>query len=114
VRQVVGQLDTPENQETDDVVTSYTYSPPRPSTSDAPAGLVTTMTDPLGRVTRTIYNAHGLVTMTVYAVGTADQALVQNQYNTADDLTATIDELGRTTSYAYDNLHRRTSNGSPA
>jgi YD repeat-containing protein len=67
------------------------------------------MTDPLGRITRYTYNAHGLVTTIIYAVGTADQALVQYGYNSADDMTSYTDELGRTTTYAYDNLHRVTS-----
>jgi RHS repeat-associated protein len=108
VRQVVGQVD-PQGGESDDLVTSYTYSPKPGTTSDPRAGLVTTTTDPLGRVTRTIYNAHGLATMVVYAVGTADQAVVQYGYNASDDMTSYTDELGRTTNYAYDTLHRVTS-----
>jgi RHS repeat-associated protein len=108
IRQVVGEVDSPQNQETDDVVTSYTYTTRPATSSDPPAGLVATMTDPLGRITRYSYNSHGLTTMIVYAAGTADQAVVQYGYNSSDDMTSYTDELGRTTTYAYDNLHRVT------
>ena len=109
VRRVVSEVDDAQNGETDDLVTSYTYTVPPSSSSDPPAGLVASETDPLGRVTRYVYNLRGLVTSIIYAVGTVDQAMVQYQYNSADNLTAEMDELGRTTTYAYDSLNRRTN-----
>jgi YD repeat-containing protein len=51
VQRVVGLVDDPSNGETDDVVTSFTYTAAPSTSGDPPAGLLQTVTDPLGRVT---------------------------------------------------------------
>lgn len=106
MREVVGLVDNATNGETDDVVTAYTYTPAKTLASDPPAGLVSTITDALGRLTRYAYNAHGLVTEVTTAEGTADQSVTRFEYNSADNLTAAIDGLGRRTEYTHDNLDR--------
>jgi RHS repeat-associated protein len=53
---VVGQLDTPENGQTNDLTTTYTYDP---ETSDK-----LTETNPRGIVTTYTYNTHGQLTST--------------------------------------------------
>ncbi len=50
--QVVGQVDSPANGETDDVTTTYTYTAAPQNAGDLPGGLPLTETDPLGRVTQ--------------------------------------------------------------
>jgi len=47
------------------------------------------------------------------AVGTAQQTLTQFQYDEAGNLTAQIDGLGHTTTFAYDGMHRRLSRTLP-
>jgi hypothetical protein len=47
---IVGLPDGPTNGETDDIVTSYAYTT-HSVTTDPPAGLVASVTDPLGHVT---------------------------------------------------------------
>ncbi|MFT3920970.1 MAG: hypothetical protein QM778_00390 [Myxococcales bacterium] len=94
------------NSETNDLVTSYTYTAAPSSIGDPPAGLVATMTDPLGRVTAYEYDRHSNVLSITYAVGTDDEAEVSYEYNSADEPTASIDELGRRTEYAYDDAGR--------
>ncbi|MDX1968590.1 MAG: RHS repeat-associated core domain-containing protein [Planctomycetaceae bacterium] len=105
VRIVIGLIDDVSNGETDDIVTSYTYTPAPSSAYDPPAGLVETVTDPLGRVTTFAYNELGLPTSITYADGTADEAEVQFFYD-GDLLDYELDELGRRTDYDYDNLGR--------
>ena len=109
VQRVVGQVDHPSNGETDDVVTSFTYTAAPSASGDPPAGLLQTVTDPLGRVTAYQYNGRGLLVQITYAVGTVDEASVEFEYDVADNLTAEIDELGRRTEYTYDNLGRVTA-----
>ena len=48
MRRVVGEVDSAANGETDDVVTTYTYTS---------SGLINTVTDALGRVTDYDYNS---------------------------------------------------------
>ncbi|MCI0359337.1 MAG: hypothetical protein L0211_12735 [Planctomycetaceae bacterium] len=106
-RRVFGEIDDEINLETDDLVTTMTYTPG--GAGQPPKGLLASVTDPLGRGTSYTYNTKGLVTSITYAVGTAIQASVQYVYNaTTDLLTQSIDELGRTTDYAYDSLGRLT------
>ena len=114
VRQVVGQVDGQGNNETDDVVTGYTYTQHSSNSADPPAGLVATMTDPDGNETAYQYNAHGLLTQTTYAVGTDVQASTENAYDTADNLVTATNELGYQTTYTYDALGRKTSMTQPA
>lgn len=106
VRQVVGEPDTTANGQTDDLLTTYTYTQASADPDDPPSGLISTMTDPLGHVTQYDYNARGLVTQITFAVNTADQASVTYQYDSASRLIAETDELGRRLEYTYDRLGR--------
>ena len=81
----------------DDVTTSYTYTD---------AGLIDTMTDPLGRVTDYDYDASGNVITETYAVDTADEASVSYEYDASGNQTAVIDENGNRTEFEYDGLNR--------
>ncbi|GAB6167539.1 hypothetical protein JCM19992_35390 [Thermostilla marina] len=103
-RIVVGQVDSPGNGETDDVVTRYTYTDASDGTL---IGLVETETDPLGTITRYEYNSRGQITRITYAQGTDLEATVQYEYDaTSGKRTAEVDELGRRTEYQYDALGR--------
>jgi RHS repeat-associated protein len=102
VTQVVGAIDSLLNGEADDVTTSFTFT----TGGGVPAGLVSTMTDALGRVTSLTYTARGLLESMTQAVGTADETSTSFEYDTSDNLTAVIDPLGRRTEYEYDRLHR--------
>jgi RHS repeat-associated protein len=99
---VAGQIDSLLNGETDDVMTSFTYT----TGGGVPAGLVSTMTDALGRVTAMTYTSRGLLASMTQAVGTPDETSTSFEYDTSDNLVAVIDALGRRTEYAYDNLDR--------
>lgn len=107
--QVVGQIDTAANGESDDVVRTWTYTQASADPQAAPAGLVASETDPLGHVTAYSYNAHGLPTRITYAAGTADEASVQYEYDANWRVAAEIDALGRRTEYTYDAAGRVTS-----
>ena len=93
-------------------VTQYTFTD---GTGVLPAGLLLSVTDPLGCVTDYQYGTNpalgsfGQVTLVTYAVGTADQTSVSYEYNAAGDKTAMVDPLGRRTEYSYDNLDRVTA-----
>ena len=97
--QVMGERDSVENGETDDLITTMTYTQ---------FGLIDTMTDPLGRVTDYDYNSRGLLTSVTYAVGTDDEATVAYEYDAAGNQTAMIDGEGNRTEYEYDALDRPT------
>ncbi len=86
--------------------TQFTYTPSPVTGTDPPAGLISTITDPLGHVTRRIYNHHGLPTQIIFAEGTPVEASIHMEYDSRDNLTAEIDELGRRTEYTYDQLDR--------
>ena len=95
--EVVGQLDNAGNMETDDLVTTYTYTT---------FGLVDTMTDPLGRVTDYDYNAIGRLQSITFAIGTDEEATVSYDYDLAGNQRLFIDELGNPTEFFYDELNR--------
>ncbi|MEM7758756.1 MAG: FG-GAP-like repeat-containing protein [Cyanobacteria bacterium P01_A01_bin.40] len=81
----------------DDVTISYTYTD---------AGLVDTMTDPLGRVTDYDYDERGNLIKETYAVGTPDEASINYEYDLAGNQTAVIDENGNRTEFEYDAKNR--------
>ncbi|WP_254512292.1 RHS repeat-associated core domain-containing protein [Anatilimnocola floriformis] len=103
-RQVVGDIDDLINLENDDVVTEYTYTAAPSGPTDPPAGLVETITDPLGRVKVYTYNARGVVTSVTYADGTPDEATTYTYYNADGTIDYELDELSRRTDYDYDVL----------
>lgn len=87
------------------VVTTFTYTSAPSDPSDPPAGLVATITDPLGVVTELEYDEFGNLVLMTQAAGTDVEATTEYEY-TDDLLTAAIDELGRRTEYVYDSLRR--------
>ncbi|MHB8953754.1 MAG: FG-GAP-like repeat-containing protein [Pirellulaceae bacterium] len=98
-RQVIGRLDSAANNETDDLLTTYTYTT---------FGLLDAVTDPLGRMTDYDYDPLGRLVAITFAVGTADQATASFEYDTAGNSTALIDELGHRTQFVHDTLNRLT------
>ncbi|PQO43512.1 RHS repeat-associated core domain-containing protein [Blastopirellula marina] len=106
---VIGEIDDLVNLETDDLTTSYTYTPAPTLSTDPPIGLMASMTAPDGVVTEYEYDEDGNRTQTTYAVGTSDEASTSVTYDSAGNMLTETDELGNTTTYTYDNLQRRTS-----
>ena len=97
VQEVVGEIDSDDNGETDDVINRFTYTP---------LGLVDTATDPLGRITDFDYNIVGQLTDVTFAAGTVDEASQNFEYNTAGNQTVVVDENGNRTEFTYDDLNR--------
>lgn len=71
-----------------------------------PIGQTAFTTNKLGVVTRFDYDACGLLTNTVFALGTAQQASEQVSYDAEGRRTNSVDRAGRTTTYTYDGLGR--------
>jgi RHS repeat-associated protein len=106
-RVVVGANDL-TSAESDDLVTTYTYTT---SADGVPSGLVLTETDGLGHITRYAYVQtagvnHGRMLSITLAYGTANAATTTYEYDGSGNLSATIDPLGQRTSYVYDALNR--------
>lgn len=93
---VIGDDDR-TSAETDDLVTSFTY---------LANGLVDTIADPLNRVTDYDYNPLGQLTHITFAVGTADEATQQFEYDAAGNVKAFIDDNSSRTEYLYDSMNR--------
>jgi RHS repeat-associated protein len=93
---VVGQLDSTINGETNDVVTSYTYTS---------TGQVDLVTDALGHVTDYDYDQIGHLIKMTAAEGTVDQTVEQYEYDLAGNQIASIDALGRRTKYVYNSTN---------
>ncbi|UUO05343.1 hypothetical protein M4951_18415 [Blastopirellula sp. J2-11] len=106
---VIGEIDDLINLETDDLTTSYTYTPAPTLSTDAPMSLVASMTAPDGVLTEFEYDEIGNRTKTTYAVGTADEAYTSATYDSNGSMLTETDELGNTTTYTYDDLKRRIS-----
>ncbi|MEQ8848700.1 peroxidase family protein [Botrimarina sp.] len=97
--EVVGLPDA-ESGETDDLVTSFTYTA---------SGQVDTVTDPLGRVTDFDYDPYGRLVMATFAVDTVDEAVQRIEYaNFSGDITATVDANLNRTEFQYDAMGRLT------
>src|SRR5262249_34610555 len=82
VTQVVGQLDSSENEETDDLVTR--------TTCDLTGNVLTT-TDALGRVTLYAYDALGRNTSVTQAYGTTDAVTTSTVYDPAGQVVSSTD-----------------------
>lgn len=82
---------------TDDQITRYVYTT---------KGLVSTMTDALGRVTAFTYNAQGRKTQVVIAQGTTDVSTVKYAYDTAGNLSTLTDARSKQTKFFYDSFNR--------
>ncbi len=65
-------------------------------------------TNPLGRLTTFLYDALNRRVQTTEAVGTLVQRTSTTLYDAADNVTKTIDALGRPTQFQYDALSRQT------
>lgn len=81
----------------DDLITQFTYTN---------NGLVDLITDPLGRITDSDYDANGRLISIIYAKGTADEAKRQFEYDLAGNQTAIINEKGDRTTFEYNALNR--------
>lgn len=95
ITQVVGAVGGP-----DDLTSLFRYSA---------AGQVDTVTDPLGRVKKTIYDAFGRPTQIRRAVGSARETVERFEYDLAGRNTAQVDENGNRTQFAYDIMNRLVS-----
>jgi RHS repeat-associated protein len=93
---VVGQLDSTINSETNDVVTSYTYTS---------TGQLDLVTDALLHITDYDYDTYGNLTKTTTAKGTLDQIVEEYEYDLAGNRTATIDALKHKTKYIYNSTN---------
>lgn len=73
------------------------------------AGMMTTSTDSLGRVTRYTYDANARLVRADFADGTNEQI----EYDANGNKTSTIDRQGRVTRMVYDELNRHISTQQP-
>lgn len=80
-----------------ELVTGYTYTS---------QGLLATMTDPLGHITKYDYDSLGRVTTVTCALGTPDEARRSYTYDPAGNVLTATDENGHRTQYTYDGLNR--------
>jgi RHS repeat-associated protein len=96
---IIGQLDSATNNETNDVVTSYTYTS---------SGQLDTIVDALQHITDYDYDTRGNNIKTTTAKGTLDEAIEISEYDLAGNRTASIDALGHRTTYIYDAVGNRT------
>ena len=109
-RQIVGTED-PLNSIVNDIVTSFTYT----DITGGSKGLLDTVTDPLNHVTSYVYGLDSgdfplfdRLIQVHYADGTADEAMVQYEYDLAGNVFDVTDEMTQHTYYTYDNLDRLT------
>jgi RHS repeat-associated protein len=81
----------------DDVTSQYSYTE---------SGQIDTVTDPLGRITKTTYDALGRPTRIQRVFGTPSETSQQFAYDVAGRMTEATDENGNRTQYAYDSMNR--------
>ncbi len=111
VTQVIGQVDSQQNGQTDDITYQFQYTT---ASDGVPLGMLKQIQDPLGQLTNFSYYSNtndpqfGWLHTVTYAVGTTDQASVSYEYNTYGDVSAYTDELNRRTEYQYDALDELT------
>ncbi|MDD3470435.1 MAG: hypothetical protein PHE53_10745 [Thermoguttaceae bacterium] len=91
---------------TDTRTTSYTWTSSPVNASDPPAGLISTITDPEGNVTKYQYNSRGFVTQRIRTADSDEEVFETYAYNSKGCLTSQTNAAGETTSYSYDNLGR--------
>ncbi len=103
-RQVIGLDDTLLNGQSDDLVSSYTYTD---------FGLLDTVTDPLGRITDYDYDSLGRLISIKQAVGTSIESVERYEYDSYGNTTAKVDALGNRTTMEYDVSNRLTRYTSP-
>lgn len=85
--------------------TTYTYA----AAGSAAAGKPTRVTANSGRISDTIYDALWRVTSATIATGTAEQATNSRVFDAVGNVTSSTDEMGRTTTFVYDNRNRLVS-----
>ena len=88
----------------DDITYHYTYTP---------SGQIETVTDPLGRITKSTYDSLGRLTQIRRAFGTPLQTLQEFTYDAAGRITTSTDENGHRTQFTYDAMNRVTSTTLP-
>ena len=104
VVRVVG-LDDDASEETDDLVTEYAYTD---GSGTLPAGLLRSITDPTGAVTRIEYDDDpdspdfGRAVGLTYAYGTADASTILFGYDAAGNLDSLTDAVGNATTWTLD------------
>ena len=94
---------------TDTRTTSYTWTPAPVNTTDPPAGLISTITDPDGNVTQYQYNSKGFLTQLTQALGSNDATSTIFSYNSKGYLSSQLNAAKEVTSYVYNNLGLVTS-----
>jgi YD repeat-containing protein len=108
IAEIVGVEDNGTNGYTDDAKTTYTYT-----TVASHVGLLDTIADPLGRITKHEYwttNPHeGLLKKVTRNHGAQLTNNVQYEYDDFRNRDAMIDELGRRTEFLFDKLDRMTT-----
>lgn len=116
MRQIVGLLDSSGNGETDDIITSYTYST---GSGTLPVGKLLTVTDGLNRITKYEYEENtsaydfGWRNVVISAYGTADESSLTYERDIYGNISARIDSLDRRTDFVYDALGRLVSQTDP-
>ncbi|MCX7429217.1 MAG: hypothetical protein NTW96_26770 [Planctomycetia bacterium] len=104
VVRVVG-LDDEASEETDDLVTEYAYTD---GSGTLPAGLLRSITDPTGAVTRIEYEGDpespdfGRAVGLTYAYGTVDAATIEFGYDEDGNLATLTDAVGNATTWVLD------------
>lgn len=115
IQSVIGLPDDVYNGETDDIFSSMSYTAAPTASGQVPGGMIASLTDPLGTVTKYTYGttsgvpSFGQVISVTDAFGTPLASTVSTGYG-SDFLSSSVtDPLGSVTSYSYDDLGRLTA-----